>query len=108
MAKKQPKMLSQTAPNHCATKLRVVADANRLSILTLLSEKGPLHVFEMIETLGLEQTLLSHHLRILREEGFLNSERRGKKVLYSLMDGVYPRKNGRREIDLGCCQLTFS
>jgi len=56
--------------------------------------------------LGLEQSLLSHHLKVLRDEGFVMATRDGKAVLYQLESSVLSA-NGGRAIDLGCCLLSF-
>lgn len=89
----------------CAHKLKTLADSTRLTVLQLLMDQ-PLHVGEMNAVLGLDQSLLSHHLRVLREGGFVVATRDGKAVLYHLATGVQPTKAGRA-IDLGCCLLSF-
>jgi DNA-binding transcriptional ArsR family regulator len=88
----------------CARRLRVLADANRLSVLELLLD-GPKHVWELNAYLGLEQSLLSHHLKVLRTEGFVESTRNGKAVLYQLALAV--QSSSAKAIHLGCCVLTF-
>ena len=89
----------------CADVLKVLADETRLAVVELLME-GPRHVGEMMETLGVEQSLFSHHLRILRDAGLVTSERDGKAVLYRLAPDVKPVRRGRA-INLGCCLLSF-
>jgi ArsR family transcriptional regulator len=69
--------------------------------------EGPRHVGELNAVIGLEQSLLSHHLKVLREEGFVEATRDGKAVLYSLTPAVQ-RANAGRAIDLGCCLLSFN
>lgn len=90
--------------SHCAQRLRVLADASRLAVLEILMD-GPKYVWEVNADLNLEQSLLSHHLKILREEGFVESARDGKAVLYQLAPGVQPSSN---TIDLGCCLLLLN
>lgn len=65
-----------------------------------------MHVGEMNAVLRLEQSLLSHHLKVLRQEGFVSSTRDGKSVLYHLATEVQRAEVGRA-IDLGCCLLSF-
>jgi DNA-binding transcriptional ArsR family regulator len=48
--------------------LKVLADASRLAMVRQWLD-GAKHVGEINEALGLEQTLRSHHLRVLREAG---------------------------------------
>ncbi len=68
---------------------------------------GPLHVGALIQRLGVEQTLLSHHLKVLRDAGLVRSRRDGKAVLYRLGADVRGRSSTRPSLNLGCCQLTF-
>ena len=89
----------------CVRQLKTLADSTRLAILGLL-ESGPKHVYEMNAVLRLEQSLLSHHLKVLRSEGLIVAARDGKAVLYQLGSKVIS-VNGYRTIDLGCCFLSF-
>jgi ArsR family transcriptional regulator len=63
-------------------------------------------VGEINQQLGVEQTLLSHHLRVLREAGLVRSQRDGKSVLYRLSPAVEGARRGKA-IDLGCCLISF-
>jgi DNA-binding transcriptional ArsR family regulator len=96
---------SELPESFCVRKLRVLADTTRLAVLETLME-GPKHVGELNALIGLEQSLLSHHLKVLRKEGFVEAMRDGKAVLYSLTPEVQ-RANTGKAIDLGCCLLTF-
>ena len=87
----------------CARRLKALADAYRWSVVDLLMDK-PRTVAELLEQLGLEQSLLSHHLSILRREGIVESRREGKKVRYRLSEAVSWSGPGRG-LDLGCCRL---
>lgn len=89
----------------CADKLKVLGDTTRLSVMSLLLE-GPHTVTELNEVLGMDQSLLSHHLKILRDAGLVASAREGKGVLYSLAPGVDLSQSGKM-INLGCCKLKF-
>lgn len=90
---------------YCAQRLKVLAEAHRLAILRVLFT-DPRHVAQINAALSLEQSLLSHHLRVLRREGLVESRRDGKAVLYQLAPGV--QAQGSESINLGCCILTFS
>ena len=89
----------------CAHKLKILADSTRLAVLQMLMQRS-MHVGEMNAVLGLEQSLLSHHLKVLRQEGLVTATRDGKAVLYHLAGQVQPADT-RRTIDLGCCLLSF-
>lgn len=91
-------------PSTCARKLKVLSDSTRLAVMELLIQK-PSHVGPLVEALGVEQSLLSHHLRVLREAGLVVADRDGKSVLYSLAPDV--RADSKEAINLGCCQLLF-
>lgn len=96
---------SEFSQSFCVRKLKILADTTRLGVLETLME-GPKHVKELNAVLGLEQSLLSHHLKVLRDEGFVEATRDGKAVLYSLAPAVQ-RTNAGTAIDLGCCLLSF-
>ncbi len=89
----------------CATVLKVLADDTRLAVVEILME-GPQHVGPMCERLGVEPTLFSHHLRVLRDAGVVVAQRDGKAMLYRLAPEVESARRGRA-INLGCCRLSF-
>ncbi|MEX0717418.1 MAG: metalloregulator ArsR/SmtB family transcription factor [Planctomycetaceae bacterium] len=92
-------------PVNCADLLKVLADETRLAVVRQLMD-GPKHVGEINESLALEASLLSHHLKVLREAGLVVSQRDGKAVLYRLAPGVGSRRTGKA-VDLGCCLISF-
>lgn len=47
---------------------------------------GPRSVGEIVENLELSQTLVSHHLRLLRGARLVRGERRSKQVFYEVAD----------------------
>ncbi len=57
--------------------------------------------------LSIEKTLLSHHLRVLRETGIIERERSGKEIFYRLNPDVRSRRRDGG-LDFGCCQLNFA
>ncbi len=67
----------------CAALLKAIADDTRLAVVRQLLE-GARHVGELNEELQVEQSLLSHHLKVLREMGIVEAQRDGKAVLYRL------------------------
>ncbi len=91
--------------DHCVTMLKILADETRLSVVRQLM-RGPMHVNELNDAIGADQSLLSHHLKVLRDGGFVEAERDGKAVLYRLSPHVECRRKGD-VIDLGCCKLSF-
>ena len=93
-----------TGSDNCAAMLKVLADDTRLAVVRRLMS-GPQQVSEIIAVLHLEQSLLSHHLRVLRDAGLVESERDGKAVRYRLAEQVFG--DARAAIDLGCCSILF-
>jgi len=47
---------------------------------------GPLSVGEITARLDLSQSLVSHHLRLLRAARLLKASKKGKQVFYSIPD----------------------
>jgi len=90
----------------CASTLKVLADETRLEIVEQLLQ-GPKHVGEINLKIQIEQSLLSHHLKILRDSGLVTSQRDGKSVLYSLAQEVENTKS-KKAVDLGCCLISFN
>ncbi len=68
---------------------KVLGDESRLRILQVLGE-GERTVSEILAGTGLAQTLASFHLRVLREAGVLDAERRGPFIYYRLADASLP------------------
>ena len=62
-----------------------LSDPTRISILYALAE-GSRCVNELTELLGLPQSTVSRHLRILRISGLVSHRRAGKQVIYALAD----------------------
>jgi DNA-binding transcriptional ArsR family regulator len=90
----------------CAKTLRVMADQTRFAVVRLLMQRAQ-HVHELNETLGLDLTLLSHHLRILRDAGIVEASRDGKARLYRLASEVRVKSRGKT-LNFGCCTMTLT
>lgn len=90
----------------CSRRLKAIADPTRWAVITQLIN-GPRTVGELNASLKMESTLFSHHLKILRDEGFVECLREGKNVRYRLSPEVEltPSGNG---INLGCCVLRLN
>lgn len=68
-----------------ASILKIVAEPSRLKLLCML-RKGEHCVCEIIKHVELSQSLVSHHLRDLRELGVVDSDKQGQRVYYSLSE----------------------
>lgn len=73
--------------------LKIVAEPNRLKILCIL-QKGEHCVCEIMQHVDLSQSLISHHLKDLKDAGVVDDEKRGLYVYYSLT------KEGKRITNL--------
>ena len=71
--------------------LKIVSEESRLKILCIL-RNGKYCVCELMDHVGLSQSLISHHLRDLKEAGIVVDEKKGLRVYYSLT------KKGKRII----------
>ncbi len=63
--------------------MAAIADTSRMSILYILAH-GPQDVREIMDITGIPAALLSHHLTIMRKEGWVSKVRFGKRVEYSI------------------------
>ncbi|RMI33433.1 ArsR/SmtB family transcription factor [Nocardia stercoris] len=70
---------------HVATTLQALATPSRLLILTELRH-GPRPVTDLAEAVGMEQSAVSHQLRLLRNLGLVTGTRAGRSIVYRLYD----------------------
>lgn len=78
-----------------ATAFNALGDEIRLKMVRLLGQHDALCVCELQAAFDVEQPTVSHHLRILREAGLVDVERRGTWAYYSL------RKDRVKELTQG-------
>lgn len=64
--------------------LKTIAHPMRLRIVCLLGEHDRLTVSEICRQVDCEQSLVSHHLNLMKLKGVLSSERSGKHIHYAL------------------------
>lgn len=63
---------------------KALAVETRVKIIDLLKSKGPLGAKKIAELVGVTPAAISQHLRILRQVGFVRSERDGYWIPYSI------------------------
>lgn len=68
-----------------AKTLKVLGDSNRLGIVMSISRDSR-SVTEIINATGLSQTLVSFHLRTLRDTEIVKTRREGPFIYYSLSE----------------------
>jgi len=64
---------------------KVLSDPTRLRILLLLKQ-GEYNVTAISEQLAMEQSAVSHQLKLLRDAHVVKSRREGKTIYYTLDD----------------------
>ena len=69
---------------HLTKIFKALSDSTRQQILELLEERER-NVGEIVCNFNLSQPTISHHLRVLREAGLLDCERRGTWVYYRVV-----------------------
>ncbi|HET9876026.1 MAG TPA: metalloregulator ArsR/SmtB family transcription factor [Mycobacterium sp.] len=82
---RRPAQLDADSAAHVATTLQALATPSRLLILTALRQ-GPRPVTALADTVGMEQSAVSHQLRLLRNLGLVVGVRTGRSIVYSLYD----------------------
>lgn len=68
-----------------ATIFKALADPTRVAIVQRLGGSGEVCVCDLTAAFELSQPTISHHLRILRDAGLVESERRGTWAYYRLV-----------------------
>ncbi len=75
--------LAPSQSDALAERLKALADPTRLRMLDLLAQQSaPLCVCEINEHFAQRQPTISHHLRVLREAGLIDCEKRGVWAYY--------------------------
>lgn len=70
-----------------AARFRALGDETRLRLLELLTA-GERSVAALMEDTGLGQSLVSHHLRALRQAGLVRDRRDGRWVFYCIAESA--------------------
>jgi ArsR family transcriptional regulator, nickel/cobalt-responsive transcriptional repressor len=68
-----------------AEAMQALATPSRVMILAQLRER-PQSVSELVSAVGMQQSAVSHQLKLLRDRGLVSGERQGRRVVYSLYD----------------------
>jgi DNA-binding transcriptional ArsR family regulator len=92
---------------NCMAVLKALSELSRMRILRLLL-KERLDVNEISRRLKMSQYNVSKHLRVLREAGLLEVEKRGKYHLYGMAASLKRRlASNKRVLALKCCTFRF-
>jgi ArsR family transcriptional regulator len=79
---------------------KALADPTRLRIVLLLRRRE-LCVCELMFILRMEQSRVSHHMRVLRDAGVAEDTREGRWIIYRLLDAARPILEGLLAGELG-------
>ncbi|HEX2920452.1 MAG TPA: metalloregulator ArsR/SmtB family transcription factor [Bacteroidales bacterium] len=75
----KPESLEQAA-----LMLKAIAHPVRITIVSCLLDEKKMTVTEIYKAVGIEQSVASHHLGILKDKGVLGSKREGRNTRYFL------------------------
>jgi DNA-binding transcriptional ArsR family regulator len=78
-------VLDEAVAERVADVMFALSTPSRVQILACLTA-GPRSVGELVDELGLEQSAVSHQLRVLREHDLVRAERVGRRRMYALAD----------------------
>lgn len=77
-----PEMKRQTDPD--VRLLQAAADPTRLAILRQLAAEGGVCACDFTDCCDVAQPTVSHHLKVLRDAGWVRTERRASNIFYFL------------------------
>src|SRR2546423_3513269 len=77
--------LDRQASERLASRFKALADPTRVAIVNSLSAADEVCVCNLTATFQLSQPTISHHLKVLREAGLVESSRRGTWAYYRLV-----------------------
>jgi ArsR family transcriptional regulator len=86
-------VLDEESAECFANLFKTLSDPARLRLLSLIAsyQPGETCVCDLVNAFSLSQPTISHHLRILREAGLVESQRRGIWVYYRVTDEAAAR-----------------
>jgi DNA-binding transcriptional ArsR family regulator len=77
--------LTDVERNQLAERFKALADPTRVAIVNRLAAADEVCVCDLTATFDLSQPTISHHLKLLREAGLVESSRRGTWAYYRLV-----------------------
>jgi len=88
--------IDETSAAGLAQVFKALGDPVRLRLVSLIGARqgGEVCVCDLTSAFELSQPTISHHLKVLREAGLIDSERRGTWVYYRLVPAALERMAG--------------
>ena len=77
--------LEPAAAEELAARFRALADPTRVAIVNRLAQAVETCVCDLTAAFDLSQPTISHHLKVLREAGLVESSRRGTWAYYRVV-----------------------
>jgi ArsR family transcriptional regulator, arsenate/arsenite/antimonite-responsive transcriptional repressor len=77
--------LKPAAAAQLAARFRALADPTRVAIVNRLAQAQETCVCDLTAAFDLSQPTISHHLKVLRDAGLVESSRRGTWAYYRVM-----------------------
>lgn len=77
--------MAKEESEHAADLLRALANPHRVAIVVELADTERC-VHELVDAVGINQPLVSQHLRVLRAARLVEGRRRGREIAYCLAD----------------------
>jgi ArsR family transcriptional regulator len=78
-------LMPDDAADDLAATFKALADPTRIAIVNRLSTAESVCVCDLTAAFDLSQPTISHHLRVLRDAGLVEAERRGTRAYYRLV-----------------------
>lgn len=103
----QPALVSEPIDEASAAALaqvfKALGDPVRLRLVSMIGARdgGEVCVCDLTSAFDLSQPTISHHLKVLREAGLIDSERRGTWVYYRLVPSALARIGGLLSVPVG-------
>lgn len=94
--------LTEQDARDLAASFKALADPVRLRLLSLIASfaGGEACVCDLTDPFEVSQPTISHHLKVLREAGLIESERRGTWVYYRAVPDAFARLGAVLAIDV--------
>jgi DNA-binding transcriptional ArsR family regulator len=77
------RLVTAATAERMAAVFKVLADPSRCRMVAALIEAGDICVCDLAATVGMSESSVSHHLRVLRASGLVRARRDGRMVYYS-------------------------
>ncbi len=85
VSKQDSLLLDEDTIQQVSKLFKIISDPTRIAILYLL-ENQELNVGTIAKVMNMEQSAVSHQLKVLKTARLVKSQRKGKSMLYSQMD----------------------